>query len=242
VSDQTLWAEAAEGRRTSNIGGWVALRNDGSTSAKISGDRPNADAHIKAILRLFDESRLSAMVKNAKDDPIVRVDAAAFDRKPMLLNVADGTLDLETFVLRPFDKNDLLTGALAVPYTPGARSEFWARHIRYLAAASDGTPRPELEAFYWRALGYTLLGDNPERVLFFLKGRTTAGKSVLQEGVRALFGDYAGALSFHSLLKPGRLRTGGDTTRPDLVQLLGKRFVTAGEPNPDGDFDVALIK
>lgn len=213
-----------------------------ATDAKIAGTRSNADEHVRALLGLYNEKRFSPMLKNAKDDPIVRIAASAFDRQPSLLNVADGTLDLDTLTLRAYDKHDLLTGALAVPYEAGALSEAWAQHIRYLAAASDGTARPELEAFYWRALGYTLLGNNPERVLFFLKGRTTAGKSVLQEGIRALFGRYSGALSFHSLLKPGKLRGGGDTTRPDLVQLLGKRFVTAGEPNPDGEFDVALIK
>ncbi len=213
-----------------------------AADAKINGTRQNADDHVKAVLALYNEKRFAPMLKNAKDDPIVRVRAAEFDRQPSLLNVADGTLDLTTLALRPFDKADLLTGALAVPYESAAWSDAWAQHVRYLAAAADGRPRVDLEAFLWRALGYTLLGDNPERVLFFLKGRTTAGKSKLQEGVRALLGDYAGSLSFQSLLKPGKLRGGGDAPRPDLVQLLGKRFVTAGEPNPDGEFDVALIK
>jgi putative DNA primase/helicase len=210
--------------------------------ALAAGTREHADEHVKEVLKLKNESRFTSMLKNAKDDPILRVEPQAFDRPLHLINVADGTLNLDTLALQPFAADDLLTGQLPVAYVPGARSEVWAQHIRYLASASDGTPRPDLEAFYWRALGYTLYGGNAERRAFFLKGRTTAGKTKLLEGVRALFGRYAGSLGFDSLLKKGRFNTGGDGARSDIAGLLGKRFVTAAEPNVDGEFDTALLK
>lgn len=221
---------------------FVETELQGAALALAEGKRERADAHVKELLKLKNEARFAPMLKNAKDDPILRIEPQAFDRPLHLLNVADGTLNLDTLALQPFAADDLLTGQLPVRYVPGARSEVWAQHIRYLASASDGTPRPDLEAFYWRALGYTLYGGNPERRAFFLKGRTTAGKTKLLEGLRALFGRYAGSLGFDSLLKKGRFNTGGDGARSDIAGLLGKRFVTAAEPNVDGEFDTALLK
>ncbi len=43
-------------------------------------------------------------------------DFAAFDANPFLLNVQNGTLDLATGTLQPFDKNDLLTKICAASY------------------------------------------------------------------------------------------------------------------------------
>jgi putative DNA primase/helicase len=216
------------------------LREAGAALADRT--RQNAEQQITHLLRLKYEARFAPMVKNMKDDPIVRVEPRDFDRHPHLLNVEDGTLNLDTLVLQPFNPDDLLTGKLAVRYVPAAHADIWVQHIRYLASAPDGTPRPELERYYWRALGYTLRGGNPERKLFFLKGRTTAGKSKLLEGLRALFGPYAGSLGFDSLLKKGKYGSGGDSARSDIAALMGKRFVTAAEPNIDGEFDTALLK
>ncbi len=43
-------------------------------------------------------------------------DFAAFDANPFLLNVQNGTLNLATGTLQPFDKNDLLTKICAASY------------------------------------------------------------------------------------------------------------------------------
>lgn len=213
-----------------------------AAAALADRTRQNAEQQIAHLLRLKYEARFSPMIKNMKDDPIVRVEPHEFDRHPHLLNVEDGTLNLDTLQLQPFNPDDLLTGKLPVRYVPGARSDVWAQHVRYLASTRDGMPRLDLERYYWRALGYTLRGGNKERKLFFLMGLTTAGKTKLLEGLRALFGQYAGALGFESLLKKGKFGGGGDGARQDLAALMGKRFVTASEPNADGEFDTALLK
>jgi putative DNA primase/helicase len=73
--------------------------------------------------------RLKALFECAKSEPALVATADQFDADPMLLNVANGTLDLRTGVLYPHRPEDLLSKLAPIAYDPTARSELWERFL-----------------------------------------------------------------------------------------------------------------
>ena len=61
------------------------------------------------------------MVVLAQTEPGIPVGTEALDTDPMVLNVANGTLDLSTGRLREHRREDLITKVAPVRYDPGAR-------------------------------------------------------------------------------------------------------------------------
>ncbi|MEA2523985.1 MAG: putative primase/helicase, partial [Thermomicrobiales bacterium] len=59
----------------------------------------------------------------------------------------------------------------------------------YLASVTGGDAA--LAAYLQRAVGYALIGGNPERVLLILHGEGRNGKSTFLETLKTVFADYA---------------------------------------------------
>jgi putative DNA primase/helicase len=113
----------------------------------------------------------------------------------------------------------MMTYCLDTPYVPGARGEGWERLAWHVAGES--TP---VAQYMIRMLGYSLLGDNREQLVFFLKGPTGSGKSQLLEAVMAVLGPLA-----HS--STGALISRNKTERHARVEnsIARKRFVVIDE-------------
>lgn len=115
----------------------------------------------------------------------VSPDAMA-EQHPGWLNVANGTLDLATLELRPHDPHDMITYCVDAAWDAGARAPmFWGLLSRMCGGVQ------EVAWYLLKALGYGLLGENPEQVAFFINGPTKSGKSQLLYVVRALLGMIA---------------------------------------------------
>ena len=74
-------------------------------------------AHIKASLST---AKLKAMMENAQSEPGIAVQPEDLDTDPWLLNVANGTLNLQTGEIRPHQQTDLITKCLPTAYDPQA--------------------------------------------------------------------------------------------------------------------------
>ena len=82
--------------------------------------------------------------------------------------------------------------------------------------------------FLQKAVGMSLTADVSERVVFCLFGPTDAGKTTFLNAIRyALGDDYAGQVLIESLM--ANARQSNNNSQADLVDLLGKRFVTTSE-------------
>lgn len=158
-----------------------------------------------------------------------------FDKHTNLLNVRNGTIDLNTFMLREHAAEDLLTNYADVDYIPEARSALWERFI------SDILPNDkELQRYVRAALGYALTGEPTlERMFIFYGQSTRNGKSTLLNSISNVLGSYSKSAPAEILqLKVKDSRNASE----DLARLSKCRFLTVSEPAHSMIFDVPLIK
>lgn len=173
------------------------------------------------------------MVTLSSKDARVRVNPETFDSDPYLLNVANGTIDLRTGNLRPHDRSDLLTKTSLVAYDPEADDSEWMAFLERVL------PDQELRDFLRRAVGYSVVGEVSEHVLFILYGLGANGKSTFTETIKAVLGDYAHRTRTESLMTSGKSSNG---PTPDVANLKGRRFVYASESEEGQRLDEATIK
>jgi putative DNA primase/helicase len=229
IWDESRW-------RTDEIGQIEQLAKDTvsamfAEATKLPEDARNALR--KHAMKSEHEQRIKAMIALARSEPGVPIRPSQLDRHPFLLNVENGTLNLETGVLQEHRREDLITKLAPVAYNPDAKAR---RFMRFMVQIMRG--RRALVRYIQRALGYALTGSTREQVFFVLHGTGANGKSTLLN-------------LFHKMLGPDYTKTtpadtfaakaSGEGIPNDLAQLKGARFVTAAEVE-GGRFDEAKIK
>ncbi|HTQ48476.1 MAG TPA: phage/plasmid primase, P4 family [Polyangiaceae bacterium] len=174
----------------------------------------------------------SSMTATASSDTRLVAQVEEFDSNPWLLNVQNGTIDLQTGRLRPHEAGDLITKQIPVAYKPDAKFRAWEKFL------AEKVPNEGLRDYLQRALGYTLSGDVSEEKMFFIYGDTSSGKSTLLEAVQAVLGPYATTSTFKMLLE----NKNEGVIQPDLSRHVASRMVIAQEVKDDVAFDKASIK
>ncbi|MEM7244622.1 MAG: phage/plasmid primase, P4 family [Acidobacteriota bacterium] len=195
-------------------------------------------AEVQAILgRMPDEKRARAwrhhgrytqmipgmrgMLTVASTDPAITRRQEDFDRHPLLFNVNNGTLDLETGQLRPHGRADLLTKLAPIDYDPQAEAPTWSAFL-YRIMGGDA----EMVSFLQRAVGASLAGVVREHALLFCFGDGANGKSTFLETIRFVLGEYALQADFNLFLRKGQVGSG---PTPELARLVGARFLASTE-------------
>jgi len=173
--------------------------------------------------------RIQAMVSLAAS--LVPVQPEDLDRDPWRLNVMNGTLDLRTGVLRPHEREDLLTLMAPVRYVEGVTHPVWDSFLERMI------PDAEQRDFLRRAAGYSLTGDTSEEKLFFIHGEQAAGKSTFTEAIKGTLGDYANTADFETFLR-GREKS----IRNDVARLAGRRMVLSLEVDEGRRLAEGLVK
>jgi putative DNA primase/helicase len=156
----------------------------------------------------------------------------SLDTAPMLLNLANGTLDLGTGKLRAHRRADLLTKIAPVAFDPTAKAPIWDA---FVARAMNGNA--ELIAYLARVIGYGMTADVSEHVLGFFFGGGANGKSTFLGAIHAVLGDYASPAPRGLLF-----RTRNEPHPTATASLHGRRFVTCSEIEEGQAFDESLIK
>lgn len=174
---------------------------------------------ISYALKLENHQKLTNLVNLAKSESGVPIMAHELDTRPFLLNVLNGTIDLQTGRLKEHDRNNLITRLIPFAYDPRAECPAWLAHLNKLMNSS----REKID-FLQKAFGYSLTGDTSERIVFFQYGEGANGKSITTDTIAMVLGDYA-------------MRTPTDTLMikrnegipNDIARLRGARFVYASE-------------
>lgn len=200
----------------------AAHEDDGKQRAEI----------VKHALRSQSERAIRAMIELAKSEPAIPVDPQDLDADLWALNTLSGTVDLRTAECRPHRREDLVTKLAPVAYDPGATSELWESFLGRVL------PDAELWSFFQRAVGYSLVGEPCEEVLFFAYGPTAAGKSTALESLGATLGDYASKCDFEHFLA----RRDVGAPRPEIARLAGARFVSSVEVDEGKRLAEGLVK
>ena len=179
------------------------------------------------------EARLRAAINLAETERDVIVNPTQLDENPWLFNAGNGTIDLETGVLREHRREDLLTRIAAAVYVATATSELWDSHLARVTG-NDA----EYTAFLRRAVGYSLTGHTVEEKLFFAHGPSATGKSATLDALRAALGEYVAVADFETFLK----RRGDGGIRNDVARLAGARLVISVEVDEGKKLAEGLIK
>ena len=187
---------------------------------------------IGHAIRYESANRIDAVLRLARHIPGVAVSHDVFDASPMLLNVANGTLDLTTGELRAHQAEDLLTKMCPVAWDPESPCPRWERFLFEIFAGGE-----ELIAYIQRAVGYSLSGDTREQCLQLGYGHGSNGKSVFLEVLQSLFGDYGAQADFATFLD-GKT----DGPRNDVARLAGARMVRSSEVGEGKRFNESLVK
>lgn len=187
---------------------------------------------LKHALRSESAQRIRAMLELARTEPELSTLPKELDANPWLFNVQNGTVNLKTGVLKPHNREQLITRLAPVDYDPDATAPRWEQ---FLLEIMNGDA--ELVEFLQRAVGYALTGDIREQCLFFCYGQGSNGKSTFLETLRTLFGDYGQQSDFNTFLN-----SKGDGPRNDLARMQGARLVTASEADGEKGFDTRVVK
>lgn len=99
----------------------------------------------------------------------------------------------------------------------------------------------EVISFIQRLFGYILTGKGNEHIFIVLYGAEGRnGKGVLVRTLMAVLGDYGGEVRPELLVRTGARSSSSPT--PDILDLMGKRFVVASETNQGEFFDTSVVK
>ena len=159
------------------------------------------------------------MIALARSEPDVPLEPHQLDANPMVLNVLNGTLDLQTGKLEPHRRENLITKIAPVEYKPEASCPAWKAFLDQIMEGNHA-----LIYFLQRAVGYALTGNISEQALFFLYGTGANGKTTFLIVVLALMGDY-GCQAAPDVLLAKR----GETHPTEVADLAGRRFVSTVE-------------
>lgn len=180
-----------------------------------------------------DKNIISALASAASMEGIF-VKPEDLDSDPMLLNVINGTLNLQTGALKNHDPDDLITKLAPVEFDPEATAPIWDRTLNRIFAGNQA-----LINFFKRAIGYSITGKISEQCWFIMHGVGANGKSLTSNSLKDMLGDYAGPGAPNLLMMA---RGGSDRHPTELADLMGKRMVVCQETEEGRRLSEVLVK
>ena len=174
--------------------------------------------------------------------PVEAMDAAALEintlsgvlRFSVWRDPSSGASAVANVALVAHDRAQMNTKIMPVSYDRFATAPQFDAFLQRIM------PSVENRLFLQRWFGLSMTALTGEQKLCFFYGDGANGKSVLVDLMARLLGDYAATAKIESLTGSNR-RAGGDAT-PDLVPLIGARFVRASEPDQGVKWQEGLIK
>lgn len=170
----------------------------------------------------------------------------ALDADPLLLACETGVLRFVVDDMReegagrvarvellPHERGQRITKLAPVSWDPDAACPRWHAFLQRIQ------PDAEMRGFLQRWLGFSLTGVKLQRMAFF-HGSGANGKSVLVDTIARIAGAYSATARIESLT--GTNRRDGSSATPDLIPLMGARFVRTSEPDEGQRLQEGLLK
>ena len=157
------------------------------------------------------------------------------DKNPMLLNVKNGVVDLETGKLMQAAPELLLSKQANAAYIKDAPAPLFENFMQQILP--DAETRETMLCY----LGYCLTGLTVEEKVFFAYGKGGNGKGTLLGTIQTLLGDYATSFKIGVLLKQ-KYGVNPDAASPEIAKLKGVRFAVVSESKDVKQFDTATLK
>ncbi len=189
-------------------------------------------ALMEYALRCENVKRQRDMAEFTQSEDGIPILPEHLDKDIYLINCLNGTVDLRTGKLSPHRRDDLITKLVPANYNSDAKCPVWLAHLNKIMAGNDN-----LIQFLQKAFGYSLTGDTSERIIFFQWGSGANGKSVTNDAIAMIMGDYAMRTPTETLLLKRN-----DGIPSDIARLKGARFVYASEVEQGKRLAESLIK
>lgn len=169
----------------------------------------------------------------AESEPLLSIDHRLFDQYPMMLNCANGIIDLRSSELLPHSSAYYLTQICPTKYLTEAECPRW---LQFLEEVFNGDS--ELIRCMHRFLGYCITGSTEHHILPIWYGTGRNGKSTLVKTILHVLGsDYSSTVP-SSFLAQSR----GEQHPTKLVELYGKRFTADLETDEGMKLNEELLK
>lgn len=135
--------------------------------------------------------------------------------------------------LVPHDRAQRVTKCIPVAHDPAAHSPLWEAFLTRIQ------PDIEMRQFLQRWIGLSMTAIKTSNLVFFF-GSGSNGKSVFVDTIARIMAGYSASLKIESITGTNR-RAGAEAT-PDLIPLMGSRFVRTSEPEQGVPLQEGLIK
>ena len=181
--------------------------------------------------------------KNAAENEIKKLIPAVpndFDTTLGILNTPSGYVNLTSGEIAEATPDDLFTKSTMAEYSPTAEAPRWEEFLNTVMCGDE-----VLIKFVQRLVGYSLLGTNEQSVMVITHGEKSHGngsngKSVFNETLRTILGDYAASIDPETVMVK---RYGMDSkSMAQIASLKGARMAITSETEQGQRLDEALVK
>ena len=203
-------------------------------TALFAQDQDRGKKVVADAMSAHNYPRIQAMLKLALSEPGISVTENELNQDPYKLGVNNGVVDLRSGQLLPNVPELLLTRHCNAEFVDDAPCPLWTTFLDEVFEGDQET----IDSIQ-RLLGYTLIGHANEEILVICYGFGSNGKSVFNNVVQEITGEYA-VTAPSSLLV---LRRSGDASpRNDLAALAGARYVSINEFQAGDRLDEQIVK
>ncbi|MCH8272262.1 MAG: hypothetical protein IIB41_03300 [Candidatus Marinimicrobia bacterium] len=188
---------------------------------------------LKFALKFEDHHKINACLNSAKSHRLLATTANDWNVDPFRLQCKNGVLVLDNEIKFIASSPEMMTSqSIGCEYVPEAGCPTFEKALSEMM-----NNRQQLFEFVQRAIGYSLSGEISEHCFFIMYGSGANGKTVLQNTIKTLLGDYAK----HSQFAAFTQRYNNSQTN-DLARLHSARIVIASEGSDSKKFDEEQLK
>ena len=185
-------------------------------------------AFCKFANKMCDYNKIVAVLHCAESS--LEIEVSDLDSNPFELNTPKGIIDLKTGVVYGHRANAFCTKMTKVsPSMEGM--ELWEDCLN-IATQNNA----EFKEYLQFIAGGMVIGKVYSESMFIAYGDGANGKSTVFNTIHEVLGDYAGKIPAESLT------TRAKNAKVDLAELLGKRFVLAGETEEGQRLSTSMLK
>lgn len=195
-------------------------------------------AFLKAMIAATKRSRARVASVETMAQARLAVAAGTLDAGNVL-NLRNGTLDLDTIAQRPHNRGDYLTYVLDYDYDPDAVAPRFERFVQEVLVKEDPDENgqwvtdEELCRLFQELVGYSLTNDTRHEVMTWISGDGGNGKNVAIVTLQRLLGPLCCSVDFQTIGMPGNY---------DLGEIPGRRVIFSTESERGGKVAEGYVK
>lgn len=198
----------------------IALENNKSVEVLKLLCKLNKYSFISSIINRLSTMRGVLLNNNVFNSP----------KTYRLFNCSNGTFNLKTGLLQPFNPLDHMTGMSGITYDPAAQAPEFERFLNTIYESNQDTID-----YVLRFLGYCLTAETTEQKFLLMGGMGKNGKSQLLAVMQYILGDY------YYYTNSSVFVVDDSERRLAMAQSVNSRLLFSGEFN-DKRFDESFIK